>query len=108
MAAIERISVSKPAAALFDAGSTVLTATAITLVSVIATNTASTNGSTYIYVVPSGVTNPDLYGIITYNLSISGYNTYETFRFAVNVGDRVRVAGSAGISYYVQGIEQEA
>lgn len=79
------------------------------LVSVVASNTSASNVGVSIYVIPGGATyttNPDEYGLITYNLTISGYNTYETFRFAVNQNDEIWVAGSAGISYYVQGISQ--
>jgi hypothetical protein len=74
------------------------------LVSVIVTNTVSTNGEFYIYVTtssfPTGV-------IIAYRQPISGYNTYETFRFALDGDDTLYVAGSAGLSFYAQGIEQE-
>lgn len=107
MAALTRLGIAKPAAAAFGSGTSVFTAIKPTLLSVIATNTQGSNGSASIYVVPSGVTNPDNYGLITYNLTISGYNTYETFRFAISAGDSVHVAGTEGIAYYVQGIAQE-
>lgn len=107
MAGLVRLGISKPSAAVFGSGTSVFTATTPTLLSVIATNTQGTNAECSIYVVPTGVTDPNNYGLITYNLGISGYNTYETFRFAINAGDQVYVAGTGGISYYIQGIEQE-
>jgi hypothetical protein len=74
------------------------------LVSVIVTNTASTDAEFYIFVTttsfPTGL-------IIAYRQPLSGYNTYETFRFALDSDDVLYVAGSAGLSFYAQGIEQE-
>jgi hypothetical protein len=74
------------------------------LISVIVTNTVSTDGEFYIYVTtssfPTGL-------IIAYRQPLSGYNTYETFRFALDGDDTLYVAGSAGLSFYAQGIEQE-
>ena len=74
------------------------------LVSVIVTNTEGTDGEFYIYVTttsfPTGL-------IIAYRQPLSGYNTYETFRFALDGDDTLYVAGSAGLSFYAQGIEQE-
>ena len=74
------------------------------LISVIVTNTTDTDGEFYIYVTttsfPTGL-------IIAYKQPLSGYNTYETFRFALDGDDTLYVAGSAGLSFYAQGIEQE-
>lgn len=74
------------------------------LLSVIVTNTTDTDGEFYIFVTtttfPTGV-------IIAYKQPLSGYNTYETFRFALDTDDVLYVAGSAGLSFYAQGIEQE-
>ena len=74
------------------------------LVSVIVTNTVGTDGEFYVYVTttsfPTGL-------IIAYRQPISGYNTYETFRFALDGDDTLYVAGSEGLSFYAQGIEQE-
>lgn len=108
MAGIERLGVTKLAAPVNfgSGGTTAYTATDNFLLSVIATNTEATTASIYIYVIPSGATTEAQYGLIAYSLPLSGYNTYETFRFGVNSGDVVKVAGSAGVSYYVQGIDQ--
>lgn len=114
MAGIQRLGVLKPAESNFGVAPTyghlLHAAVGFSYVtSVIATNTGATNGAIYIYVIPGGptmTTDVDDYGLIAYNLSLSGYNTYETFRFALNEGDEVWVAGSEGIAYYMQGIEQ--
>lgn len=74
------------------------------LLSVIVTNTTADDAEFYVYVTtttfPTGV-------IIAYKQPLSGYNTYETFRFALDTDDVLYVAGSAGLSFYAQGIEQE-
>jgi hypothetical protein len=108
VAGIERLGVTKLASAVAfgSSGTTVYTAADNFLLSVIATNTEATNASIYVYVVPSGATTEAEYGLVAYSLPLSGYNTYETFRFGVNSGDVVKIAGSAGVSYYVQGIDQ--
>lgn len=114
MPSIQRLGVLKPAASDFGDAATYghLLYAALNsdyVASVIATNTTGSTGAVYVYVIPGGPTitnDSDNYGLIAYNLSISGYNTYETFRFALNQGDEVWVAGSAGIAYYLQGIDQ--
>jgi hypothetical protein len=108
MAGIQRLGVTNLASAVAfgSGGTTAYTATDNFLLSIIATNTEATNASIYIYIIPSGATTEAEYGLIAYSLPLSGYNTYETFRFGVNNGDVVKVAGSAGVSYYVQGIDQ--
>ena len=107
MAAIERLGVTKLTSdvAYGASGTTVFTANDKYLISVIAANTVSTDGRIYVYVVPSGASVAN-YGIIAYALPVSGFNSYETFRFGVNNTDVVKVAGSSGLAFYVQGIDQ--
>lgn len=107
MAAIERLGVVRLSTdvAYGSSGTTIFTATDSYLISVIAFNTTSTNGEIYVYVIPSGASETG-YGIIAYALPISGNNGYETFRFGVNNTDVVKVAGSAGMAFYAQGIDQ--
>ena len=76
------------------------------LMSVIITNMEATEGHAHVYVVPAGWEANTEWALVVYNLPISGYNTYETFRFAVNDTDTVWVAGSAGLDFYAQGVEQ--
>lgn len=108
MAGIERLGIQKLSTAVSfgSSGTTIFTASDNYLLSVVATNTLSSEANVYVYVVPSGATTEDQYGLIAHNLPLSGYNSYETFRFGVNNGDVVKVAGSAGVSFYAQGIDQ--
>ncbi len=110
MAAIERRGITKLSTevAFGSSGITLFTADDNYLVSVIAANTHSTDASVYVYVIPTGVTDTDDYGIIAYSLPVSGFNVYETFRFGVNPTDVVKVAGSEGLAFYIQGIDQVA
>lgn len=104
---ISRLATANPGAATFGSGNDIYVATGTELVSVIATNTETETKHVFIYTVATGdESTPNNWGVIAYSLPISGYNTYETFRFAMNVGDTLYVAGSAGVRYFVQGISQ--
>lgn len=104
---IERLFIKKAAEdSAFPTGVDIFASATPHLVSVIVTNTTGVNGETTIYVVPDGETNPDNYGLITYELLIPPHNSFETFRFAMNATDVLYAAGSAGLSYYVQGIDE--
>ena len=105
---IERLAVTRLSSAVaYSTGTTAFTSTDYYLVSVIATNTAATDAEVYIYVVPSGASETG-YGLIAYKLTVPAYNSYETFRFGVNPTDVIKVAGPAGVAFYVQGIDQTA
>jgi len=105
---IERLAVTRLSSAVaYSTGTTAFTSNDYYLVSVIATNTAATDAEIYIYVVPSGASETG-YGLIAYKLTVPAYNSYETFRFGVNPTDVIKVAGPAGMAFYVQGIDQTA
>jgi hypothetical protein len=108
VAGIERLGVTKltTSVAFGSSGTTIFTASDNYLCSVIATNTSADDANIYIYVIPSGATTESQYALMAHNLLLPGYNSYETFRFAVNNGDVVKVAGSADVSYYIQGLDQ--
>lgn len=110
MAAIERRGITKLSTevAFGSSGTTLFTADDNYLLSVIAVNTHSTDASVYVYVIPTGVTDTNAYGLIAYSLPVPGFNVYETFRFGVNPTDVVKVAGSEGLAFYIQGIDQVA
>jgi len=74
------------------------------LSSVIVTNKSATTGSFYIWIDSTSL--PD--GFLAYNLSISGYNTYETFRFSMAPTDKLYVAGTTGLAFFVNGILQQS
>ena len=80
------------------------------LLEVIATETHGEDGNIYIFIKHVGDDSQaepeDFYGWMAYNLPLPAYNSYQTFRFAINSGDSICVAGSAGVSYHIQGIEQ--
>jgi hypothetical protein len=109
MAAIERRGITRLSTEVsYGAnGTTIFTADDHYLLSVIAANTKSTDAVAYVYVIPSGASESG-YGVIAYSLPISGFNSYETFRFGVNPTDVVKVAGSEGLAFYIQGIDQVA
>ena len=108
MAGVQRLGlVDDTSGTVYGSGNLAFTATGNYLLSVIATNTAATDAEIYIYIVPAGTSQtPAQWGLITYKLPLSAYNSYETFRFGVNNTDTVYVAGSAGVRYLVQGILQ--
>lgn len=110
MAAIERRALVQLSAdvAFGSGGTTIFTADDNYLVSVIAVNMKATDGIIYVYVVPTGATTTADYGIIAYAFPVSGFNGYETYRFGVNPTDVIKVAGSEGIAFYLQGIDQVA
>lgn len=105
--AIRRLATAAPSAEDFGSGTSLYTATADTIVSVIIANKAAVSKNAYIYVIPSGSEAvQDEWAIVAYNLKISEYNTYETFRFAMNTNDALHVAGSGDLTYFVQGTAQ--
>lgn len=107
MAAILRLAVANPTATEFPNGVNIFSASTPQLVSVIAVNKTEDPQNFYVYTIPAGSeATPDEWGVICYNLPISAYNSYETFRFGMNPNDTIAVAGSAGMSYFVQGITQ--
>lgn len=105
--AIVKLATATPAETEFGAGTAVHTTAVPKLCSVIITNTTPETGYVYVYTVGEGdEESPESWALIAYRLAVSGYNTYETFRFALNGGDTLYVAGSANMSYFIQGISQ--
>lgn len=108
MAAILRLAVAHPITTTeFPNGISIFSTTTPRLVSVIAVNKSEDTQNFHIYTVPAGSEgSPDDWGHIVYNLPITPYNSYETFRFGLNPNDQIYVAGSNQMSYFVQGITQ--
>ncbi len=106
MAGIQRLAIyDQTTLTAFGSGNTAYTSTGDYLVSVIATNTAATDAEIYVTLKTS--TGSETAGaLIAHKLPLPAYNSYETYRFGVNNTDSVVVAGSAGIRFFVQGIEQ--
>jgi len=106
VAGIERLAIyNQSTSAAFGSGNTIFTATGNFLVSVIATNTTATDGEIYVTIKTSGGTETDG-ALIAHKLPLPAYNSYETYRFGMDNTDAIVVAGSAGIRFFVQGIEQ--
>ena len=102
--AISRLATSNPASntdiLLYTGNRTILS-------SVIATNKSSDAATIRVWVVPldqDAVAANHVF--ISYNVSISGNNSLETFRFPVLTGDKVYVRASTGdISFSLSGID---
>lgn len=102
--AISRLATSNPSAntdiLLYTGSRTILT-------SVIATNKSADPATIRVWVVPldqDAVTANHVF--ISYNVSISGNDSLETFRFPVLTGDKVYVRASTGdISFMLSGID---
>ena len=106
MAGIQRLAIhDATSATTVGSGTSIWTATSSYLVSVIATNTSATDAEISVTVKTSAGTEAGG-ALIAYKLPLPAYNSYETFRFGVNNTDAIYIAGSAGIRYFVQGIEQ--
>lgn len=105
MAAIERLAISNPAA---NSNTVLFTSDGIYLVSVIATNKSSTNNASIsVWIAPAGSDSAGGRGYVAANIPLTISNSYETFRFAVNNTDVVRVeATTADVSFVMQGIDQ--
>ena len=89
---------------LRDIQTTLVTATRGYVVSVIAANKGEVNATCSVAVIPSGATLASAGIYIVRNISVSAGQSFETFRFAINVGDVVTVIGSSdNFSYYVNG-----
>jgi hypothetical protein len=102
--AISRLATSNPASntdiLLYTGSRTILT-------SVIATNKSSDPATIRVWIVPldqEAVTANHVY--ISYNVSIKGNDSLETFRFPVVLGDKVYVRASTGdLSFMLSGID---
>jgi hypothetical protein len=106
VAGIQRLAIhSASSATTVGSGTSIWTADGDYLVSVIATNTNATDAEISVTLKTSAGTEAGG-ALIAYKLPLPAYNSYETFRFGVNNTDAIFIAGSAGVRYFVQGIEQ--
>jgi hypothetical protein len=103
--ALVRLGISNPAA---NTATTIFTSNNQYLVSIIATNKASaTPANLRVWVQPSGSSTESQYSYLIYDLPLDSLNSYETFKFAVNQNDVVRVQSStANVSFSAYGIIQ--
>lgn len=84
---------------------TVYTADASYLSSVIATNKGTTEATVRVWVVPLGASTSADYGYIMYDVPLPASNSIESHRFAIKLGDVVRVrANSSNVSFSLNGV----
>lgn len=89
---VTRLAVSNPAA---NTLTTLVTADKGYLAAVVIANKGTQTGMTTVYVVPTGAVYTDTTAItIVKNLEVTMGQSFETFRFALNTGDTIQVAGS--------------
>ena len=102
---LRRLAIANPSA---TTDTTLFTADNQYLISVIATNKSSSVAATIrVWVVPSGATLTSQFAYIVYDLPVDASNSYETFRFAINQNDQVRIYSStANISFQSYGLVQ--
>jgi len=101
---LQRLAVAAPSA---NTDTTVYTATDQYLMSVILTNKSSSSATMRVWVEPSGSSSSSQYAYIIYDVPLDGNNSYETFRFAVNQNDVVKVrVSTADISVAAYGLVQ--
>jgi hypothetical protein len=106
VAGIQRLAIyDQTSAAAFGSGNTAYTATGNYLVSVIATNTTANDAEIYV-TLKTSAGSESAGALIAHKLPLPAYNSYETYRFGMNNTDVLVVAGSAGIRFFVQGVEQ--
>ena len=102
--AISRLATSNPSS---NADILLYTGSRTILTSVIATNKSADPATIRVWVVPLDQDAvPANHVFISYNVSISGNDSLETFRFPVLTGDKVYVRASTGdISFMLSGID---
>lgn len=104
--AILRLALSNPSA---DTDTLLHTATRQSVVSVIATNTASANAEVDIWVQPSSASASSEYAYFAKGTIVPANNSLETFRFALDVSDSIYVRStSSNISFSINGIHESS
>lgn len=104
--AIVRLALGNPSA---NTDSLIHTATRQSLVSVIATNTASATATVDVWVAPQGATSASAYAYIAKGTTVPASNSLETFRFALQTNDRLYVRSStSNISFSVNAIYESS
>ena len=100
--AVVRMGISTPT---LNTDTTVYTADASYLSSVIVTNKSGSAATARVWVVPLGATTASEYGYILYDVPVPANNSLESHRFAIKLGDVVRVrANSSNVSFSLNGV----
>jgi hypothetical protein len=89
---------------LKDVQTNLVTAARGYVVSVIVANKGEVNATSSVAVIPNGATLASAGIYIVKNISVGAGQSFETFRFAINLGDVVTVLGSSdNLAYYLNG-----
>lgn len=102
---LSRIAISNPAV---DTNTNIYTASASWIVSLICTN-KSNSGDSYvdIWIAPSDTGTESEWGYIVKDLVIPPTNSFETFRFALNISDYLYIKSqNEEVSFLLEGIDQ--
>ena len=102
---VRRLGIQNPNA---TTDTTLYIASSQQLASVIATNKSTSNPANIrVWVEPSGSASASEYAYIAYDLLVDESNSFETFRFAINQDDVIKVRSStASVSFAAYGIVQ--
>lgn len=102
---LRRLAISNPSA---NTDTTFFTSDGQYLVSVIAANTSTTTSANIrVWVQPSGSSSSSQYAYIVYDIPVDASNSYETFRFAINQNDIVKIRSTtANLSFQLYGLVQ--
>ena len=102
---LRRLAISNPSA---NTDTTFFTSDGQYLVSVIAANTSTTTSANIrVWVQPSGSSSPSQYAYIVYDIPVDASNSYETFRFAINQNDVIKIRSTtANLSFQLYGLVQ--
>lgn len=104
--AIVRLSLANPAS---NTNTLLHTATRQSLVSVIATNTASATATVDVWVQPSGASVISQYAFMAKDTILPGNNSLETFRFALENNDAIYVRSStSNVSFSLNAIHESS
>jgi hypothetical protein len=100
-----RLGISTPSA---NTSTTMFTSDNQYLISILATNKASSSPANIrIWVQPSGSTVDTQYSYLVYDLPLDSLNSYETFKFAINQNDVVKVQSTnSSVCFSAYGIVQ--
>ena len=92
----------------YTSGTLVVTADVDYIMEVIATYLTINDAVIYIYVQRSGEESYTHHSWVAFNLPLPSQNSWTSPKFAITLGDSLYVAGSAGVSFHAQGMDQIA
>lgn len=104
--AVVRLALGNPSA---NTDTLLHTAVRQSVTSVIATNKSTSLATIRVWIQPSGSTQPSEYAYLTYDTAVPANNSLETFRVALEPGDKVYVRSStADVSFSLNAIHESS